>query len=123
MAGSWRRRGSRISLGNCGRTSVYHRRRRLRFAGQGEAGGAGVGAGDLRCSGVAIDSRAVPPGSLFVALKGQKHDAHAFVAQALANGAAGAVVERVPANCAWALDPLAEGPPLILVPSATDALA
>jgi UDP-N-acetylmuramoyl-tripeptide--D-alanyl-D-alanine ligase len=32
-------------------------------------------------------------------------------------------VERVPADCAWALEPDADGPPLIVVPSAPDALA
>jgi UDP-N-acetylmuramoyl-tripeptide--D-alanyl-D-alanine ligase len=70
-----------------------------------------------------VDSRQVAPGALFVALRGQKHDAHAFVAQALASGAAGALVERVPADCAWALDPTADGPPLIVVPSTERALA
>jgi UDP-N-acetylmuramoyl-tripeptide--D-alanyl-D-alanine ligase len=72
---------------------------------------------------VVVDSRAVTPGALFVALRGQKHDAHAFVAQALANGAAGAIVERVPPDCAWALDEQAEGPPLVVVLSSPEALA
>ena len=57
---------------------------------------------DARFSRVVVDSRAVTAGALFVALRGQKHDGHAFVAQALAQGAAGALVERVPADCAWA---------------------
>ncbi len=43
-----------------------------------------------------IDSRRVPEGALFVALRGERHDAHDYVAQALAAGAAAAVVERVP---------------------------
>jgi UDP-N-acetylmuramoyl-tripeptide--D-alanyl-D-alanine ligase len=47
---------------------------------------------------VAIDSRRIPERSLFVALRGQRHDAHDFVAQALAAGALAAVVERVPAG-------------------------
>src|SRR5229473_649328 len=89
----------------------------------GHLRGAQAGAGALRFSRVVIDSRAVTPGALFVALRGQKHDAHAFVAQALANGAAGAIVERVPPDCAWALDEKAEGPPLVVVPSSPDALA
>src|SRR5713101_4189774 len=80
-------------------------------------------AGTVRFARVVVDSRAVTPGALFIALRGQKHDAHAFVAQALANGAAGAVVEYVPPDCVWALDPQAEGPPLIVVPSSPDALA
>ena len=71
---------------------------------------------------VVIDSRAVESGALFVALKGQKHDAHDFVAGALAQGAAGALVERVPPDCAWAFEPDADGPPLIVVPSAEAAL-
>src|SRR5205807_9033613 len=74
-------------------------------------------AGSVRFTRVVVDSREVTSGALFVALKGQKHDAHAFVAQALANGASGAIVERVPPDCAWALDSTAEGPPLVVVPS------
>ena len=49
-------------------------------------------AGGVRFTRVVVDSREVTSGALFVALKGQKHDAHAFVAQALANGATGAIV-------------------------------
>ncbi|WGF86216.1 UDP-N-acetylmuramoylalanyl-D-glutamyl-2,6-diaminopimelate--D-alanyl-D-alanine ligase [Marinivivus vitaminiproducens] len=45
-------------------------------------------------SGVVIDSRAAGPGDLFVALHGPNHDAHAFVGQALAAGAAAALVDR-----------------------------
>lgn len=71
---------------------------------------------------VVIDSRAVEDGALFVALKGQKHDGHVFVAGALAHGAAGALVERVPTDCAWAFETDADGPPLILVPSTEAAL-
>ncbi len=76
----------------------------------------------LRFNAVVIDSRQVTPGALFVALKGQKHDGHAFVAHTLAEGAAGALVERIPNDCAWAFDPDAEGPPLIVVPSTQGAL-
>jgi UDP-N-acetylmuramoyl-tripeptide--D-alanyl-D-alanine ligase len=77
---------------------------------------------DFRFSRVEIDSRSVAAGALFVALRGQKHDAHAFVAQALAQGAAGALVERVPADCAWALEAGADGPPLVVVASTGQAL-
>lgn len=39
-----------------------------------------------------IDSRAIVPGELFVAIRGERFDGHQFVAAALAAGAAGAVV-------------------------------
>lgn len=44
-------------------------------------------------TGVSIDSRSLRPGDLFVALRGDT-DGHAFVADALARGAAGAMVHR-----------------------------
>ena len=59
----------------------------------------GVGeraAGRWVAEGVAVDSREVVPGDLFVALPGSLHDGHDFVARALAAGAAGALVERSP---------------------------
>ena len=67
----------------------------------GQLRGARAGS-TFQFSKVIVDSRAVAPGALFVALKGQKHDGHTFVAQTLANGAAGVLVERVPPDCAWA---------------------
>jgi UDP-N-acetylmuramoyl-tripeptide--D-alanyl-D-alanine ligase len=45
-------------------------------------------------TGVATDTRADVAGRLFVALVGERHDAHAFVPQALAAGAAGVLVQR-----------------------------
>jgi UDP-N-acetylmuramoyl-tripeptide--D-alanyl-D-alanine ligase len=45
---------------------------------------------------VSTDTRSVAPGDLFVALRGERFDAHAFLATAAEAGAAGAVVERVP---------------------------
>lgn len=50
------------------------------------------GAGELRITGVCTDSRAVEPGNLYVALRGETHDGHRFVAQAFERGAAAAVV-------------------------------
>ena len=41
-----------------------------------------------------VDSRRVTPGSIFVALRGERADGHAFVADALRAGAAAALVER-----------------------------
>lgn len=49
-------------------------------------------------SDVAIDSRQVKKGDLFVAISGEKFDGHDFVASALAQGAAGAVVSHRPAD-------------------------
>jgi UDP-N-acetylmuramoyl-tripeptide--D-alanyl-D-alanine ligase len=48
--------------------------------------------------GVSIDTRSLQPGDLFVALEGPNRDAHDFVAAALAAGAAGALVARLPAG-------------------------
>jgi UDP-N-acetylmuramoyl-tripeptide--D-alanyl-D-alanine ligase len=67
---------------------------------------------------VVIDSRAVTPGCLFVAIKGERHDGHAFVAESLTHGAVGAMVEQAPAETQS--DP--HGTPLIVVPSTVDAL-
>ncbi|HYW54850.1 MAG TPA: UDP-N-acetylmuramoyl-L-alanyl-D-glutamate--2,6-diaminopimelate ligase [Dongiaceae bacterium] len=43
---------------------------------------------------IAADSRAVKPGTLFVALRGERTDGHAYVADALARGASVVVVEE-----------------------------
>ena len=48
--------------------------------------------------GVSIDGRTVKPGDLFVALVGENGDGHDHVAGALARGAAGAMVHRLPDN-------------------------
>jgi UDP-N-acetylmuramoyl-tripeptide--D-alanyl-D-alanine ligase len=45
-------------------------------------------------TGVSIDTRTIQPGDLFVALHGEMGDGHGFVADALAKGAAGAMVHR-----------------------------
>jgi UDP-N-acetylmuramoyl-tripeptide--D-alanyl-D-alanine ligase len=45
---------------------------------------------------VATDTRALPPGAWFVALVGERFDAHAFAAQARAAGAGGGVFQRLP---------------------------
>ncbi|HXN98384.1 MAG TPA: UDP-N-acetylmuramoyl-tripeptide--D-alanyl-D-alanine ligase [Candidatus Acidoferrales bacterium] len=47
-----------------------------------------------RMAGVSIDSRAVQPGELFLAIRGPRHDGHSFVAGALSRGAAAGVVAR-----------------------------
>lgn len=43
---------------------------------------------------VSTDTRQIGPGALFVALRGERFDGHAFLAEANAAGATGAVVER-----------------------------
>jgi UDP-N-acetylmuramoyl-tripeptide--D-alanyl-D-alanine ligase len=45
-------------------------------------------------TGVSIDSRTLNPGDLFIAIKGDRTDGHGFVQQALAKGAAAAIVHR-----------------------------
>ena len=55
------------------------------------------GAPETLFAGVSTDTRADIAGRLFVALVGANHDAHAFVPQALAAGAAGVLVERAEA--------------------------
>lgn len=74
---------------------------------------AGVARGDERYAGGAFDSRIVHRGEVFFALRDQR-DGHDFVADAIARGAAAAVVER-------AVD-LPSGAVLVEVPSAARAL-
>ncbi len=58
-------------------------------------------------SGISIDTRTVKPGDLFVALQGAR-DGHDFVAEALAKGAAGALVSKpMPGNVLLVEDTLA----------------
>ena len=63
-------------------------------ASEAAAATGGAPQGGWEASGVAIDSRTVSPGDLFIALAGQNHDGHCFVGQALAGGAAAAMVSR-----------------------------
>lgn len=49
---------------------------------------------DCEISAVSIDTRAMTPGGLFVALRGEHFDAHDFIAQAQAGGAAALLVSR-----------------------------
>ncbi|MCA0399510.1 MAG: UDP-N-acetylmuramoylalanyl-D-glutamyl-2,6-diaminopimelate--D-alanyl-D-alanine ligase [Proteobacteria bacterium] len=55
---------------------------------------------------VSIDTRTLEPGALYFAIRGDLHDGHAFVPQALEKGAAGAVVERAQAGKFSAQAPL-----------------
>ncbi|MCF8177741.1 MAG: UDP-N-acetylmuramoyl-tripeptide--D-alanyl-D-alanine ligase [Sulfuritalea sp.] len=49
---------------------------------------------DAEFSGVSTDSRSIGVGELFVALKGERFDGHAYVADVISRGATGALVER-----------------------------
>ncbi len=68
--------------------------------------------GPYAASGAACDSREVRPGDVFVALAGQRHDGHDFLAEAFSRGAVGALVARDPG----------EGHNLILVEDVETAL-
>jgi UDP-N-acetylmuramoyl-tripeptide--D-alanyl-D-alanine ligase len=55
-------------------------------------------------TGVAIDTRTLRPGDLFVALQGEYRDGHDFTTDALAQGAAGVLVHRPTATPALLVD-------------------
>jgi UDP-N-acetylmuramoyl-tripeptide--D-alanyl-D-alanine ligase len=60
----------------------------------------GKSAVSWNASGVSIDTRSLERGDLFVALTGEARDGHEFVADALAKGAAAALVSRQPPDVA-----------------------
>jgi UDP-N-acetylmuramoyl-tripeptide--D-alanyl-D-alanine ligase len=68
--------------------------------------------------GVTQDTRKLAPGCLYVALRGERFDGHDFVGQALAGGAAAALVER-----SWRAPAGAAGWPLIRVADTRAALS
>ena len=82
-------------------------RRVAEVLGTGDPGGATFTA-------IATDTRTLAGGELFVALKGERFDAHAFLEEARARGAAGAVVR--------AGTPPVEGLVLFAVPDTLTAL-
>lgn len=49
---------------------------------------------DVQVSAITVDSRNVSPGSLFVAIHGEKTDGHYFIEEAVQKGASGIVVEK-----------------------------
>jgi UDP-N-acetylmuramoyl-tripeptide--D-alanyl-D-alanine ligase len=57
-------------------------------------GAEGTFDGTQIAQGYSLDSRAIAPGELFFAVKGERLDGHNYVQAALANGAAAAVVKR-----------------------------
>jgi UDP-N-acetylmuramoyl-tripeptide--D-alanyl-D-alanine ligase len=56
-----------------------------------------AGTSDVELSGVAVDSRAVRAGSLFVAIRGARADGHDFAPDAVARGARAILATRIPA--------------------------
>jgi UDP-N-acetylmuramoyl-tripeptide--D-alanyl-D-alanine ligase len=70
-------------------------------------------AADAKFDGVSTDSRGVSSGNLFVALRGERFDAHDFLNEVAARGVAAVVVERVPQG--WTL-------PALVVPDTRIAL-
>lgn len=78
-------------------------------------GGTALGRG-WQASGVAIDTRTVQPGDLFVALPGERVDGHDYVEQALQAGASAALVSHRPAG-------LADSAPLLMVADPLAGLA
>src|SRR3990172_6499100 len=64
---------------------------------------------------VSIDSRTLPPGAVFFAIRGHQLDGQAFVREAALRGAGALVVENIP-------DDLPAGVPLVLVDDTTQAL-
>jgi UDP-N-acetylmuramoyl-L-alanyl-D-glutamate--2,6-diaminopimelate ligase len=79
---------------------------------EGVVQGARGEAGTLEITGLAYDSRAVAPGSLFFCVSGFRRDGHDFAAEAVARGAAALVVER----------PLGLGVPEVVVGSVRAAM-
>jgi UDP-N-acetylmuramoyl-tripeptide--D-alanyl-D-alanine ligase len=77
-------------------------------AAEAAAATGGQASRDWAATGVSIDTRTLEPGDLFVALTAAR-DGHDFVGQALAQGAAAAMVARIP-------DGVAPDAPLLIVP-------
>lgn len=75
-----------------------------------------VGVSDVVMTGLADDSRAVRPGMVFVAVKGEKVDGHRYLDQAVKAGAAALVVQDEIADAAGI------GIPVVRVPSTRGAL-
>jgi UDP-N-acetylmuramoyl-tripeptide--D-alanyl-D-alanine ligase len=77
------------------------------------------GAARAPVPGVSIDTRTLAPGDLYVAIRGQRFDGHAFVGAAFAGGACGAIVSEPVTDLA---PEVVAGRLLIVVPDTTAAL-
>jgi UDP-N-acetylmuramoyl-tripeptide--D-alanyl-D-alanine ligase len=87
---------------------------RFRLSSLAAASGARL-EGDAEASGVAVDSRSVREGDLFVAIRGARVDGHDFAVQAAGRGARALLAERRP-------DGLPPGFPMALSPDPVRAL-
>jgi UDP-N-acetylmuramoyl-L-alanyl-D-glutamate--2,6-diaminopimelate ligase len=85
------RRAPRAIAGLLERLGAEGRLRGTRLDGRA-AGSAALA--DIRVTSVTNDSRAVEPGSLFVAIAGEHADGHDFAAEAVNRGASALIVER-----------------------------
>ena len=74
-----------------------------------------VGNADVEVADVAIDSRRVGRGSLFVAMRGTQVDGHAFIPKAVEQGAVAVLCEELP-------EAKADGVTYVAVPSTEDAV-
>jgi len=62
------------------------------------------GSADVEITAVVFDSRKVVPGSLFVAIHGTVSDGHAFIDQAISDGAVAVICEVLPAHVTGEVD-------------------
>lgn len=67
---------------------------------------------DVAVSGLVMDSRAVARGDLFVACRGQQHDARTYIEQAVGSGAAAVLAER---GERWQQSHQLQGVPVVVV--------
>src|SRR5687768_610734 len=74
--------------------------------------------GDRDVSGFSIDTRTLAPGDMFVAIRGDRFDGNAYVAEAIGKGAVGAIVSD--ASLADKVE--LAGTPLVVVPETIAAL-
>jgi UDP-N-acetylmuramoyl-tripeptide--D-alanyl-D-alanine ligase len=58
---------------------------------------------DVEMQGAVIDSRLAKRGCLFIAMRGERHDGHDFIGEALDRGASAIIAEKVPAGVACAM--------------------
>ncbi len=82
-----------------------------------------VGTEPQNLSDVAIDSREIKKGELFVAIKGNRVDGHEFVSEAVAKGACGVMINAAKEDILKSIDPAAlKKIFVIIVPDTQDAL-